>query len=259
LARSATTPLRLYLTGRLAVELSGRLLDERALPGRQGRLALAYLALERARPVTRDELADALWRDALPPAWDSALSAIVSKLRSLLARLGLSPRGVLEGGAGSYQLRLPAGAWVDVEAARQSLDEAEGAWRAGQPGHAWGHASVAAAIARRPLLSGVDADWVQARRDDLGHVLVRALDCLAEVALASAEPRLAAQLATEVVRLEPFRESGYRLLMRARAAAGDRADALRAYEQCRQLLLAELGVGPSSDTEAVYRTLAGLN
>jgi DNA-binding SARP family transcriptional activator len=59
------------------------------------------------------------------------------------------------------------------------------------------------------------------------------------------------------VRLEPYRESAYQLLMRAHAAAGDRADALRAYEQCRRLLLAELGVGPSPETEAVYHALLG--
>jgi DNA-binding SARP family transcriptional activator len=126
------------------------------------------------------------------------------------------------------------------------------------PGVAGGHASVAAAIARRPLLPGVEAQWIEAQRGRLGQVLVRALDCLGRVALAGGEPRLAAQHAADLVRLEPFRESGYQLLMRARAAAGDRADALRVYEQCRRLLQEELGVGPSPETEAVHRTLLGL-
>jgi DNA-binding SARP family transcriptional activator len=40
--------------------------------------------------------------------------------------------------------------------------------------------------------------------------------------------------------------------MRAHAAAGNRADALRAYERCRCLLAEELGVSPSPQTEAVY-------
>jgi DNA-binding SARP family transcriptional activator len=246
-----------YLTGRVAVERRDRLIDERQLPGRQGRLALAYLVFERARPVPREELADAIWGEALPPAWDSALSALVSKLRGLLGGGGGADRSVLETGAGAHHLHLPAGAWVDVEAARGSLDQAEGALRAGRPAVAGGHANVAWSIARRPLLAGVDAEWIRVRRDGLGHVLVRALDCLGEVALAGQEPRLAAQLAGEVVRLEPYRESAYQLLMRAHAAAGDRADALRAYEQCRRLLLAELGVEPSPETRAVYQALRG--
>jgi DNA-binding SARP family transcriptional activator len=50
----------------------------------------------------------------------------------------------------------------------------------------------------------------------------------------------------------PFRETGYQLLMRAHAAVGNRAEALRVYERCRSLLSEELGVPPSSQTEAVY-------
>jgi DNA-binding SARP family transcriptional activator len=40
--------------------------------------------------------------------------------------------------------------------------------------------------------------------------------------------------------------------MRAHAAVGNRAEALRVYERCRCLLSEELGVAPSSQTEAVY-------
>jgi hypothetical protein len=82
-------PLRLYLTGRVSAERDGRVVDEKRLPGRQGPMTLVYLALERARPVPIDELADAIWGEEPPRAWESALSAIVSKLRSALGDLGL--------------------------------------------------------------------------------------------------------------------------------------------------------------------------
>ena len=52
--------------------------------------------------------------------------------------------------------------------------------------------------------------------------------------------------------LEPFRDSGYRLLMQAQSAAGNDAEALRTYERCRALLSEELGAYPSPETEAVY-------
>ena len=58
--------------------------------------------------------------------------------------------------------------------------------------------------------------------------------------------------AREAVALEPFRETSYQLLMRAHAAVGNRAEALRVYELCRSILSEELGVPPSSQTEAVY-------
>ena len=86
-------------------------------------------------------------------------------------------------------------------------------------------------------------------------LLVRALDCLSDIWLANRESTLAVQAAKEVVSLEPFRETGWQRLMRVHHAAGNRAEALRAYEQCRKLLTEELGTDPSPQTEALYLEL----
>ena len=254
MAKPWKTPFRLYLTGRLVAELGERRFDERRLPGRQGRRAFAYLTLERTRPVPIDELADAVWSTASPAgAWETALSAIVSKLRACLR--GLDSRCTVTTAAGCYQLVLPPDAWVDVEAARRALDEAEGHVRSGRTKVAWGPGNVAASIAARPFLPGVDGEWIGRARDTLRSVRVRAPECLAAVALANAEHPLAAQLAGEVIELEPFRETGWQRLIRALADGGNRAEALRAYAECKKLLADELGIAPSPETEAVVRGL----
>ena len=54
------------------------------MPGRQGRLLFAYLAVNRDRVASRDELTEALWPRGLPSAPDPALSALLSKLRRLV-------------------------------------------------------------------------------------------------------------------------------------------------------------------------------
>jgi DNA-binding SARP family transcriptional activator len=232
-------------------ERDGRVVDEKKLPGRQGPLALVYLALERGRPVPIDELADAVWGDALPRAWETALSAIVSKLRSSLSPLGVGVTTL----SGRYQLALPVDAWVDVEAARIALDQAEGSVAQRRPKAAWGPGNVAASIASRALLTGMDAEWIERTRATLRDVRVRALSCLAGAARANAEWPLAAQFARMEIELEPFRETGWQDLMRALAGAGNRAEALRAYAECRALLQRELGVPPSRETDAIAREL----
>ena len=63
--------------------------------------------------------------------------------------------------------------------------------------------------------------------------------------------------ARESVALEPFREVGYQRLMRVHVALGNRADALRVYEDCRALLARELGAEPSPETQAVYKEVRG--
>src|SRR2546427_480286 len=181
-----------------------------------------------------------------------AMNAIVSRLRAGLATAGL-PRGRIIGNAfGCYQFTPPGETWVDVEAALAGVDAAEGAIAIGNPQAAYGPSLIATIILRRPFLPGQDGPWVDERRALLEASLIRALDCRVEALAANHEMVLAVAHAREAVRLEPYRESGYRRLMRLLAANGDRADAVRAYQQCRDLLDKELGVSPSAETESLY-------
>src|SRR5262249_38281887 len=101
--------VHVYLTGELCFELDGNLVATSQFPGRQGRVAFAYLVLERERTVTRDELIGLLWPEEAPRSYEVALSALMSKLRQLLGRHSL------ETAARGYRLELPADAWVDIE------------------------------------------------------------------------------------------------------------------------------------------------
>jgi DNA-binding SARP family transcriptional activator len=118
--------LKVFLAGRIAVEVEGAVIDERHFPGRQGRLLFAYLVVEHARAVPRDELADVLWGDAPPATWDKGLSVLVSKLRAVLADVGVDGANALTAAFGCYRLDLPDGTWVDVLAAESAAKDAEG-------------------------------------------------------------------------------------------------------------------------------------
>lgn len=247
--------LRIYLSGRLTIEADGIRLGPNDFAGQQARVAFALLVGERSDPVPRAALAEALWPRHLPPSWETALSSIVSKLRTLLARAGLEPAEALSTRDGCHELRLPRDAWVDHEVAADSIHEAEAALRAGDPAGAYGPSAVAHHIARRPFLSGEQGRWVEQRRERLASILVRALECRTSIYLWNGEHSLAVETARDAVALEPFRETAYQLLMRAHAAAGNTAEALRVYERCRSLISEELGVNPSPQTKAVHAAL----
>jgi SARP family transcriptional regulator, regulator of embCAB operon len=243
---------RIYLAGRLAVEHEGRLvLQERDFPGRQGRLAFACLAANRSRSVPRDELVTALWGASPPAELDATFSAVLSKLRALLRHAGLIST-VIELQHGTVEMRLPAAAWIDLEAAANAVDEAEGALRSGDAARAWSFANVVVSIARRGFLPDEEAPWIEARRTRLRLSLSRALQCLSAVSAERGEQALAVEYVGEVIALEPFRETAYRELMRLHARMGNRAEALRVFGRCRQLLRDELGANPSPQTEAVF-------
>ncbi len=222
-------------------------------PGRQGRLVFASLALS-GQPLLRETLADRVWRDQLPKAWERDLSTVVSKLRALLIGVGFGGREVITTVSTAYQLRLPPDAQTDVDRAGELALAAEAALRSGEDAHAVKLAEDAAAIAIQPFLPGEDAPWIDEVRAGLHQLQYRGLH-----AAASGQSRLghhteALRLTEQALALDPFRESAYRLLMRIHLDLGDRAQAVDAYERCRRLLASELGLDPSPETQALHLT-----
>ncbi len=241
---------RIRVCGRLTVELQGRRLED-DLRGRQGRLLFAYLVLHRDRPVRRDELAEALWSGTGAPAgYDSLLAPPLSRLRKTLGP------GVLEGRS-ELQLKLPDGAWIDWEAARDGVRTAQRAHATGDHQTAWDNASAALEIAAGGLLPGLEAPWIDALRGQLSDLRVEALEAVAAAGArlgAGALPE-AEQAARAAVQAEPFRESARAALMEVLRARGNTAEALRVFEDVRVLLREELGTSPGPALLALHEQL----
>jgi DNA-binding SARP family transcriptional activator len=191
--------------------------------------------------VTREELVEALWLDGT----DGGLAPLLSKLRRIVP---------LEGTRLTFdELR------VDIETASDALHRAESALALGEPLRAWSPAQVAMFIAGRHFLPGEEAGWIDDVRRHLSVVHVRALETYAAAALGVGGTELAAAVRAgrKLVQLEPFRESGYRILMEALEREGNCAEALLVYDELRTRLREELGVSPSEPTQALHRRLLG--
>jgi DNA-binding SARP family transcriptional activator len=245
---------RVYLCGRVTVERQGRMLTDAALGGRQGRTLFAFLGTRRTQPVSKAQLIEAVWGTRTPPSVETALNALVSKLRAALRRLGVPrPHGVASE-LGAYQFAVPS-AWIDIEDARTAIDRAEGALRSQALPAAWASANVAAAITERSFLPDEDRAWVRYQRAQVQRVWRRALLVLSAVSVHKGEHELGIQHAADVLAAEPFDELACQALMRAHAAAGNRAEALRVYANCRKLFRDELGAEPSPQTSAVFLSI----
>ncbi|MGH9011777.1 MAG: AfsR/SARP family transcriptional regulator, partial [Acidimicrobiia bacterium] len=233
------------------------MLVERHLGSRQARLAFAFLLSERKHAVSRDELAEVLWPSQLPRSWEAAVRGVVSKVRHFLEDAGLPAGETLTCAFGCYQLRLSPDTVVDLDLTAPALEAAERALGEGDVDLACTQALVAHSLASQTFLPGEDGEWIERRRAERRSQLLRALEILAEVWSQRGEVAQGVLVAEEAVALEPFKETAHRRLMQAHAAAGNRAEALRAYERCRRLLAEELGVDPSPETEAAYVELLG--
>jgi SARP family transcriptional regulator, regulator of embCAB operon len=240
--------IRIQLCGRFAIVIDGQATESR-LPGRQGRLLVAYLAAHRAQPVERSVLLDTLWPEGGAGA-AGTLTVLLSKVRSLLVPAEIRGRRTL-------QVALPANSVVDLDMAITSLHSAESAvalrdWR-----RAWPTALAAQYASRRRFLAEFEAPWIDEWRRQLDVIYERALACYAEACLGIGGTELPAaeRAARRLVAHAPLAETGHRLLMRALAARGDAADALAVYDQLRQLLREELGVSPCPATQALHTRL----
>jgi DNA-binding SARP family transcriptional activator len=236
---------RIQLCGKLVARIGGQRVDG-ALPGRQGRLAFAYLALNRHRHVTRDELVDALWTDATS---SDRLSPLLSKLRSVVPL----------DGRGEVRLSLPPDTWIDVEAAAEGLHRAESAAAQGDFAGAWAPGRVAQHVASRLFLPGEDAPWIAEQRRRLEEILIRALELVGRacVEIGAGELDTAERASRNLIARAPYRESGHRLLMETLSARGNTAEALLVYDALRQRLRDELGAAPSAQTKELHRRLLG--
>jgi DNA-binding SARP family transcriptional activator len=242
--------MEIRLCGRFALEHDGESLEDK-LPGRQVRLLLAYLALADGRERSRDELIEALWPHRGPADPDAALRTLLSRLRAAL------PEGALQGRR-ELSLRLGTEDRLDLEEAHRALDRARSAAAQEAWGTAEASASAALEVLRAPLLPGHgDAPWLDVWRRRLEELAAAALELrtTAAVRREGGDLATAEAAARELVEREPYRESAYARLMEVHAARGNRAEALRVYEQLRTHLRDELGTPPGAEAKALHEQL----
>jgi DNA-binding SARP family transcriptional activator/tetratricopeptide (TPR) repeat protein len=214
------------------------------------RLLLAYMVLNRARHVGREELIGSLWPANPPRSQDAALRTLLSRLRSVLGSSVLVGRDELN-------LELPEPAWIDVEAAESEVGRAQDALQRGDARVAWALAQVPFNITSRGLLPGSEMSWLEPRRRELEQVRLQALEVIGRAGLSLGGTQLGSveRAARALIETEPYRESGYVLLMQALAARGNVAEGLRVFERLRTLLRDELGTAPSPETIAAHERL----
>jgi DNA-binding SARP family transcriptional activator len=248
-AAGSIPAVRIALCGELRLEIDGRR-RERELPGRLGRVLLAYLAINRRRAVPRDELIGALWPRGAPADPGRTLSTLLSGLRRCLGADHVQGRSQI-------RLVVPDGTDIDFERALADAERARTALVARDLEASAAHSGAAIAVLERELLPGFDAPWLEEQRRELEEFALGALEVLARASLeAEGDAVQRAQVAARrLVALAPYRESGHALLMEAQAARGNVAEALQTFDRLRRVMRDELGTAPSPEVREAYQRL----
>jgi DNA-binding SARP family transcriptional activator len=197
---------------------------------------VAFLALHR-QTFTRGYVSGTLWPET------TAQKANAS-LRSAIWRIQRSSAAVLV--ADPHELSLAPGCVVDVDElerrARQILDPARGCDDILSP-------RTRSDLAADLLPGWYTDDWIIVHREQFHQLRLHALEALCSRLMRAGRHGEAVEAGLAAVRAEPLRESAHDALINAHLAAGNRAEALRQYERCRQILLDELGLETSISFE----------
>ena len=211
---------------------------------------LAYLALHRREPQSRQQLAFVLWPD-------SSDSQAYTNLRTLLHRA----QAILPEHMPLLQVDSQIVAWhpdaaiiLDVAEFEVAIDRANAAT---QYDHSAARAALEQAINlyQGDLLPDCYDEWILPERDRLRQLFLTALERL--ISLLEQERRfaIAVSYAQRLAHLDPLNEAVCLVLMRLHTIIGDRASALRVYHQCVSTLEAELGIAPSTALSDAYERL----
>ena len=236
--------LEIRLLGDIRIVSDEFTVTEADLPGPIGRHLLTRLVID-PFPISRAQLIDDIWGGKAPRSVDSVLNATLSRLRSALNELELDGRELISSSSGSVNFNRPTGTVVDVELAHHHIDFALRDLRAGDHREAARRASIAYAISRRPLLIGIEREWLDVERDRMHHVERRSLELLADISFSTRDFDIAAQLGRELVRIAPYDERAHRNLINALRASGNPSGATKVERDFTERLNADLGVAPS--------------
>ena len=202
---------------------------------------LAYLAIQR-RPVSRDELLEALWPGDDPRRSAARFYQAASEARKLLGDAFLRARDTYNLDRQQLEIdldeldRLREQARTDEERAPALLERA-------------------LALFRAEPLTGIDALWVDTEQRRLTSLRLSLLERVGSLRLESGDAAGALEVADKAAALDGSNEHVVQLVIQAEAALGRRDAVTERYEHLCRDLDERFGLEPSRETKRLYRTL----
>jgi len=212
------------------------------LTTRKAQALLAYLAVERARPHTREHLATLLWADTGDERARHNLRQALSKIRRLCDCVVQASGDCLA---------------IDPSACAVDVMEFEELASSNDPDEL----QRCLDLYRGELLEGVMPrepvfeEWLLLARGRL-----RKMACLAASHFVLAlrdQDRVeeAIEVLNYMLSMDSAHETAHRILMELLNKSGRRSDALRQYQECVEALKRELGAEPGPETQSLYARL----
>lgn len=223
-------------------------LGENILPkSRRGRAVLAVLCLSGGRPVDRGRLSGLLWDRVEEQHARASLRQVIGEF----APFAELTNGAIAIGREEIQLDLSR-CWVDALSFVGAPDTtaAENADYLREP-----YAAQGGFLANLDGIAVSFDHWLASERSRFENALREQRDSIFREALTSGDLDRCISAARRLLAVDPAHERAWQVLMRALAEQGDRAQALREYQHCQEVLKRLFDVEPCLSTIKVGERL----
>jgi LuxR family maltose regulon positive regulatory protein len=247
-------PLKLYTLGSFDLLQEEKLLTFSRKVRHKPLLMLKALVALGGKDVPEEQLTDILWPEA---EGDLAHQSFATTLRRLRIMLGDEKAVSLREGRVTLD---PRHCWVDAFAFESLLARIDTASPGGgvdpDKARAVKVAANAIALYRGPFLPGeAPYPWLVGMRERMRSKFLRAVGFLGKSLEREGQWGDAIDCYRKGLEIDDLAEEFYQRLMVCHHRAGQSAEALEAYNRCREAISAALGIAPSPETEAIVRSI----
>ena len=246
--------LRVYLFGKFCVRRDEQVLD--GFDARKVQELFCYLLLHRDHSLPRETLASILWPDTTTVQSKKSLRQALWQLQSALGshNESVSDR-VLLVEPEWIRLNSEPDFWLDIAVLENAFQLVQKV-----PGHKLDAQQAqilqdAVQLYQGPLLEGWYQDWCLYERERLQSMYLAMLDKLMGYCEVRRDYETGLLYGMRIMCYDRARERTHRRLMRLHYLNGDRAAALRQFEQCAAALEEELNVSASKGTVALHEQI----
>jgi len=246
------------MLGCFEVLRDGEPIPEEAWGRRKTKTMLKVLLTKPGHVFTQDQLIEALFEGENPRNAVNNLYSRVSELRRALEpglKRGTDSKFILRRGQG-YCFEVDSPCWIDTAEFLKHFAQGEEHHESGQHAEAI-HEYEEAIRLYRGELSEDDRyeQWALEPRDEWQERCISALIHQSEDYAHLEDCHQAATACRQAFDIQPWRESVLRQLMTYQQMAGERSEALRAYQKGVDALKLELDVEPSEETKALHERI----
>lgn len=239
--------VKIYTLGRFEILVNDMPLHSQRKAQQMPLRLLKALIAEGDKRVTIERLADMLWPEA---QGDAALHTLEITLQRLRKLLGYPEAIRLKDGNLSLNNRY---CWVDVRAFERLLEQAQHCKEPSEASHKKELIEKAITLFEGGFFAGEHEEpWMIAPSERLKSGFFKSVWWLVRYLGEQGLWEKAAECCERFLAVDDCREDIYRNLMICYRNLGKKSEALLAYERCRRVLSAVLGIKPSADTQALY-------